>query len=184
MTAIRTPQRRLAVPVGSDDHIIGPDSAPITLVEYGDFECSYCAQAAPVVRELRRLFGDDVRFVFRNMPLTELHPHAERAAEAAEAAALQGRFWEMHDLLFEHRTDLSDPALLRYAAQAGANATAVADALRLGTARAKVERDVQGGIRSGVTGTPTFFVNGTRYESSWSLEPFAEYLRGRLRPPT
>ena len=116
------------------------------------------------------------------MPLTELHPHAERAAEAAEDAALQGRFWEMHDLLFEHRTDLSDAALLRYAAQAGANASAVADALRLGTSRPKVERDVKGGIRSGVTGTPTFFVNGTRYEGSWSLEPFAEYLRARLRP--
>jgi protein-disulfide isomerase len=95
MTAIRTPEPRLAVPVGSDDHIMGPDSAGITLVEYGDFECSYCAQAAPVVSELRRLFGDDLRFVFRNMPLTELHAHAERAAEAAEAAALQGRFWEM-----------------------------------------------------------------------------------------
>jgi len=179
MTAIRTPEPRLAVPVSSDDHIIGPDSAGITLVEYGDFECSYCARAAPVVRELRRLFGDDVRFVFRNMPLTELHPHAQRAAEAAEAAALQGRFWEMHDLLFEHRTDLSDAALLRYAAQAGANAGAVGDALRLGTARTKVERDVEGGVRSGVTGTPTFFVNGTRYDGSWSLEPFAEYLRAR-----
>jgi protein-disulfide isomerase len=182
MNAIRTPEPRLAVPVGSDDHIIGPDSAGITLVEYGDFECSYCAQAAAVVRELRRLFTDNVRFVFRNMPLTELHPHAERAAEAAEAAALQGRFWEMHDLLFEHRTDLSDAALLCYAAQAGADASAVADALTRGTARTKVERDVEGGIRSGVAGTPTFFVNGTRYDGSWSLEPFAEYLRGRSRP--
>src|SRR5579859_1471700 len=184
MTGTRTPEPRLAVPVGSDDHSIGPDNASITLVEYGDFECSYCAQAAGAVRELRRLFADNVRFVFRNMPLTELHPHAERAAEAAEAAALQGRFWEMHDLLFEHRTDLSDAALLRYAAQAGANASAVAEALRLGTARTKVERDVGGAIRSGVTGTPTFFVNGTRYDGSWSLEPFAEYFRGRLRPPT
>jgi len=184
MNAIRTPESRLAVPVGSDDHIIGPDSAGITLVEYGDFECSYCAKAVPVVHELRRLFGDNIRFAFRNMPLIELHPHAQRAAEAAEAAALQGRFWEMHDLLFEHRTDLSDAALLRYAAQAGANTDAVADALRLGTARTKVERDVQGGIRSGVTGTPTFFVNGTRYEGSWSLEPFAKSLRGRLHPPT
>ena len=184
MTASRNLEPGLAVPVGSDDHIIGPDSAGLTLVEYGDFECSYCALAAPVVSELRQLFGESLRFVFRNMPLTELHPHAERAAEAAEAAALQGRFWEMHDLLFEHRTDLSDAALLRCAAQAGANADAVADALRLGTTRAKVERDVEGGIRSGVIGTPTFFVNGTRYEGSWSLEPFAEYLRGRLRSPT
>jgi protein-disulfide isomerase len=183
MNAIRTPEPRVAVPVGSDDHIIGPDSAGITLVEYGDFECSYCAQAAPVVSELRRLFGDDLRFVFRNMPLTELHPHAEHAAEAAEAAARQGRFWAMHDLLFEHRTDLSDAALLRYAAQAGADAALVAEALRLGTTRARVERDVEGGIRSGVTGTPAFFVNRTRYEGSWSLEPFAEYLRRRLRPP-
>jgi protein-disulfide isomerase len=183
MTAIPIPGPDLAVPVGADDHIIGPDSAGITLVEYGDFECSYCAQAAAVVHELRRLFGDNLRFVFRNMPLTELHPHAERAAEAAEAAALQGRFWEMHDLLFEHRTDLTDAALLRYAAQAGANASAVADALRFGTARAKIERDVEGGIRSGVTGTPTFFVNGARYEGSWGLEPLAEYLRGQLQPP-
>jgi protein-disulfide isomerase len=183
MNAIRTPEPRLAVPVGSEDHVIGSDSAGITLVEYGDFECPYCARAAPVVSELRRVFGDDLRFVFRNMPLAEIHPHAEHAAQAAEAVALQGRFWEMHDLLFGHRADLSDVALLRYAAQAGADATLVAEALRLGTTRARVERDVDGGIRSGVTGTPTFFVNGTRYDGSSSLEPFSEYLRGLSRPP-
>jgi protein-disulfide isomerase len=174
-----TPEARLAVPVGVDDHVLGSEDARLTLVEYGDYECPYCAQALLVVRELRQTFGGDLRYVFRNMPLADLHPHAERAAEAAEAVGLQGRFWAMHDLLFENQSDLTDTALLRYAAEAGADARAVAEALTAGTAGARIEQEVEGGIRSGVNGTPTFFVNGVRYDGMWSLEPFAEYLKLR-----
>jgi protein-disulfide isomerase len=171
-----SPEPRLAVPVGPDDHTLGPDDAGITLVEYGDFECPYCAQAAPVVRHLERRFADDLRFVFRNLPLTRIHPHAQRAAEAAEAAGLQGRFWAMHDVLFEHHDDLGEESLLRYAEQVGTDATALAEAMNAGTTRAKIERDAAGAIRSGVNGTPTFFVNDARYDGSWAFEPFADHL--------
>jgi protein-disulfide isomerase len=171
-----TPEPRLAVPVGPDDHVLGAGDAAITLVEYGDYECPHCARAVPVVRELQRMFGAALRFVFRNMPLTRIHPHAERAAEAAEAVALQGRFWAMHYLLFEHHDDLGEASLLRFAAQAGADATAVANALAEGATQAKVEQDVVGGLRSGVTGTPTFFVNDVHYDMSWDLETFADYF--------
>lgn len=168
---------QLAVPVGPDDHIRGPDTAPLTVVEYADYQCSYCGQAFVAVRELEQTFGDQLRLVFRNMPLTQLHPYAEHAAEAAEAVALQGKFWEMHDLLFEHQRDLSDGALLHYAALAGADAVQVASVMKAGTARAKVEADLDGALRSGVSGTPTFFVNGVRYEGSWSPAPFGQYLQ-------
>lgn len=174
---------RLVVPVGPDDHVRGPDDASVTLVEYGDFECSYCGQAFRAVRELERTFAQQLRFVFRNLPLTQIHPHAQHAAEAAEAVALQGKFWAMHDLLFEHQRDLSDGALLHYSPLAGADAVKVAEALKAGTARAKVEADIASGTRSGVSGTPTFFVNDVRYDGSWSAPPFAEYLQGVMGEP-
>jgi protein-disulfide isomerase len=169
---VLSPDGRLAVPVGFDDHSIGRVDAEITLVEYGDFECPRCAQAAGAARELRGRFVDEVRFVFRNLPMARIHPHAERAAEAAEAAAVEDRFWEMHDLLFEHQSDLSDESLLRYAAHSGADPAAVAEALRLGTMRARVERDATGGIRSGVTCAPAFFINSVRYPESDLVESF------------
>jgi protein-disulfide isomerase len=167
----------LSVPVGPDDHAIGPEGAPITLVEYGDYQCPYCGQAHPVVQALRREFGDDLRFVFRNLPLGNVHPHAVHAAETAEAVALQGLFWPMHDTLFENQRDLSDPALLTYARQTGADTEAVAQLLsRHGTSE-RIQNDVESALRSGANGTPTFFVNGRRYDKSWDLETFTAYLR-------
>jgi protein-disulfide isomerase len=153
----------------------------MTLVEYGDYECSYCGEAFPIVKELQRRFAGALRFVFRNLPLPEVHPHAERAAEAAEAVGMQGRFWEMHDLLYQHQDDLTDQALMAYAEQAGAAVHEVASVLAQGVTRQRVQDDVSGAIRSGVNGTPTFFVNGARYGGSWALEPFSEYLQGVLR---
>lgn len=171
-----TAAARLALPVGPTDHIYGPEDATITLVEYGDYECPYCGQAFRIVKELQRFFSDSLRLVFRNMPLANVHPHAEDAAEAAEAVGLQGKFWTMHDLLFENQRALEEPALLGYAALAGADVNQVADALARRVMRPRVEQDLEGGIRSGVNGTPTFFVNGERYDGSWALEPFRDHL--------
>jgi protein-disulfide isomerase len=171
---------RLAIPVGPDDHIQGPDDAAVTLVEYGDYECPYCGQAFPIVQELQRVFTSSLRLVFRNLPLSNVHPHAEGAAEAAEAVALQGRFWPMHDLLFQHQRDLRAESLLRYAEQAGADANQVAEVLARGGTRDRVENDLEGALRSGANGTPTFFVNGYRYDESWDFDTFRQFIQAEL----
>jgi formate-nitrite transporter family protein len=166
---------RLTPPVGMDDHVAGPEDAPVTLVEYGDFECPHCGRAYPLVRSLQRQLGRRLRFVFRNFPLQEAHPHAEHAAEAAEAAAAQGKFWEMHDALFEHQQRLEDSDLLGYADELGLDVERVARELEAGTYASRVRADFRSGVRSGVNGTPTFFVNGERYDGYWADE--AEFLR-------
>jgi protein-disulfide isomerase len=158
----------LTPPVGVHDHAVGPSGAPVTLVEYGDFECPYCGQAYPIVKAIQERLGDRIRFVFRNFPLSESHPHAEHAAEAAEAAGAQGRFWEMHDVLYEHQRALADRDLIGYAAGLGLDAARVARELEQGAFAAKVRADFRGGVRSGVNGTPTFFINGVRYDGSWA----------------
>lgn len=160
----------LTPPVGPDDHVLGPDDAPITLVEYGDYECPYCARAQPIIEDIRRQLGDRLRFVFRNFPLTQAHPYAEHAAEMAEAAGAQGKFWPMHDLLYEHQDALDDADLLRYAARLGMDTDAAAEALASGEFAERVREDFMSGVRSGVNGTPTFFINGVRHEGSWDEE--------------
>ncbi|HEV3267704.1 MAG TPA: thioredoxin domain-containing protein [Acidimicrobiales bacterium] len=174
---------QLVVPVGPDDHVEGSDDAAITIVEYGDFQCPYCGQAYPIVKRLQSDFGDSLRLVFRNMPLTNVHPQAELAAETAEAVGLQGKFWPMHDVLFENQRDLSGPALLRYVEDVGADLSQVANALNDGVVQKRVKDDVESGIRSGVNGTPTFFVNGERYDGSWDYESFHAYLQDVLDQP-
>ncbi len=148
------------------DHIRGPEGAPVTLVEYGDFECPHCGRAAPVVRQLLERFDGRLRFVFRHLPLVDVHPNAALAAEAAEAAGAQGRFWEMHDLLFEHQTDLDPHDLVGFAANLGLDTHAFAEDLRLGTFSARVGQDVNSAGEAGVAGTPSFFVNGVRYRGA------------------
>jgi protein-disulfide isomerase len=161
----------LTVPVSVDrDHIQGPAEAPLTLVEYGDYECPYCGAAYPIVKEVQSRLGDRLRFVFRNFPITTSHPHAERAAEAAEAAASQGKFWEMHDLLYENQKRLEDADLHRYAAQLGLDAQAFAEDLANGAHTGRVREDFMSGVRSGVNGTPTFYINGLRYDGDYELE--------------
>ena len=172
---------QLAVPVGPDDHARGPNDAAITLVEYGDYQCPYCGEAYSIVEKLLRALGEDVRLVFRNLPLVDVHVHAEAAAELAEAAAMQDKFWEMHDTLFENQGDLSDAALSRYAKTVGLDADRVARDLASGDPRARVEADFEGAIRSGANGTPTFFVNGDRYDGSWQFEPFKKCLQSLLK---
>lgn len=160
----------LYTPVGDRDHARGPATAPVTLVEYGDFECPYWGRTYPVVKELRERMGDRLRFVFRHFPLDSVHPQAGRAAEAAEAAAAQGRFWEMHDLLFANQEDLDDESLRRYATGLGLDPARFESDLAERRHAPRVREDRLDGERSGVEGTPTFFVNGARYEGSLDLE--------------
>ena len=159
---------RLTPPVTERDHAEGPENAPVTLVEYGDYECPYCGMAYPIVKAAQQALGSQLRFVFRNFPLAKAHPHALHAAEAAEAAAVQGKFWEMHDTIFEHQNALQDTYLVRYAETLGLDAARVARELEAGTYAGRVRDDFRSGVRSGVNGTPTFFVNGQRYEGTWA----------------
>lgn len=175
----------LTPPVGAQDHVQGPADAPVTLVEYGDFECPHCGRAHAVVQELRRQLGNELRFVFRSFPLKEAHPHAEHAAEAAESVATHGgdgAFWEMHDLLYENQESLDDEALRAYAASIGVDEGVVASDLASGAMATRVHQDFRSGIRSGVNGTPTFFVNGQRYDGDWNdVQTFAAHLHARAR---
>jgi protein-disulfide isomerase len=157
------------MPVGDDDHIRGPASAPVTLVEYGDFECPYCAAAHPVVGEVLRQRPDSVRFVYRHFPVTNVHPHAEPAAEAAEVAGAYDRFWPMHDWLFTHH-DLVVAGQIEDGVQAvGLPVAAVARDLQTHRFLDRISHDFVSGIRSGVNGTPTFFVNGVRHDGGLSV---------------
>jgi len=160
----------LTLPVGERDHAQGPAGAPVTLVEYGDFECPYCGRAYPIVKQLQQRLGSRLRFIFRNFPLKEIHPHAEHAAEAAEAAGAQGKFWEMHDRLFERQFALEDSSMLEYAADLGLDVGQVAGELAQGTYESRVREDFRSGVSSGVNGTPTFFINGARHDGSYDAE--------------
>jgi diadenylate cyclase len=150
-------------PVGARDHARGPKDAPVTLVQYGDYECPYCGEAYPVLKELQERVGEQVRFVFRHFPLDSVHPRARRAAQAAEAAASQGHFWEMHDLLYESQDQLGEEDLMRYAAELGLDLRRFEVDLANDHHAWRIEEDRLGGNRAGVEGTPTFFVNGVRY---------------------
>ncbi|HWC73775.1 MAG TPA: thioredoxin domain-containing protein [Gemmatimonadales bacterium] len=158
---------QLTVLVGPRDHVQGPSAAPVTLLEYGDFECPHCGRAYPIVKEIQRRLGADLRFAFRHFPLTQIHPHAEHAAESAEATAEHDKFWPMHDLLFEHQDSLEDPQLIEYATELGIDPEWFASALEDGRFEHRVREQFLSGVRSGVNGTPTFFVNGVRYDGSW-----------------
>jgi protein-disulfide isomerase len=169
----------LTTPVNEDrDHIQGPADAPVTLVEYGDYQCPYCGAAHPIVKEVQARIGDRLRFVFRNFPISTSHPHAEQAAEAAEAAAAQDRFWPMHDLIFENQKRLRDRDLRGYAAQVGLDLDRFDRELAEHTHAARVHEDFMSGVRSGVNGTPTFFINGARHDDSYDVETLRAALEG------
>ena len=153
----------LGSPVDERDHFLGSPSAPVTLVEYGDFECLHCGHAYPMVREIRESLGDRLRLVFRNFPLATFHPHAQNAAEASEAAGSQRLFWQMHDALFEHQTQLTDRHLRLYASQSGLDMDRFNREMAAHAWAPAVREHFLGGVRSGVSGTPTFFINGTRH---------------------
>jgi protein-disulfide isomerase len=158
---------KLTIPVGPHDHVQGPANAPVTLVEYGDYECPHCGRAYPIIKSMQKRLGNRLRFVFRNLPLAELHPNATAAAELAEAAGMQGKFWEMHDVLFENQRALEPDDLRGYVKKLGLNVGKLEEALAGGAPSDRVRKDFMSAIRSGANGTPTFFINGERYDGSW-----------------
>ena len=160
----------LALPTPERDHIQGPADAPRMLLEYGDYECSYCGEAHPVVKAIQKRLGARLCFAFRNFPLVNSHPHAQHAAEAAEAAGAQGRFWEMHDLLYENQAALEDEDLAGYASMLGLDTERLMKDVLDGTYTAKIRQELRGGARLGVNGTPCFFVNGVRYDGAPGVE--------------
>ena len=172
----------LAVPVDPErDHIRGPQDAPLTLLEYGDYECPYCGQAESVVRELLADFGD-LRYVWRHLPLNDVHPRAQLAAEAAEAAGAQGRFWEMHDLLLDHQDELTLRDLLRHAETLGLDPDRFREYLRKRKGASRIAEDVESADLSGVSGTPTFFINGRRHYGAYDIATLsAEFRAARAR---
>lgn len=159
---------RLAIPVSKADHIQGLENAPVTLVEYGDYQCPYCGLAYPIVKAVQERMGNRMRFVFRNFPLTEMHAHAFAAAQLAEAAGAAGKFWDMHDMLYEHQQALEAVNLRLYAQKLGLDP----DGITAMAARAdeKIRADFMGGVRSGVNGTPGFFINGQRHDGPWDFD--------------
>jgi len=180
MTAIDS-TGTLTPPVSDRDHAQGPSNAKVTLVEYGDYECPYCGSADPIVKKLQHQLGPQMRFVFRNFPLREAHPHALHAAIAAEAVGVHGedQFWQMHDLLYRNHDALEDEDLVGYAESIGVPGAEVVDAFAGGKLAERVRADFRSGIRSGVNGTPTFFVNGERYDGNWTdVRSFLSALRG------
>ena len=177
MNTIR-PEAQMTLPVSADrDHIQGPDGAPVTLVEYGDYECPFCGAAYPVIKDIQAQMGDGLRFVFRNFPITSSHPHAEKAAEAAEAASAQGRFWEMHDHLYEHQQQLRGEHLHAHAQALGLDLKRFDQELADNVYAPRVREDFMSGVRSGVNGTPTFFINGLRYDGSHDLDSLLAAVR-------
>ena len=172
---------QLRVPVGSADHVQGSPRAPVTLVEYGDYECPYCGAAYSVLKEVQRRMGDDLRFAFRNFPLAQVHPHAQTAAEAAEAAGAQGQFWQMHDVLFEHQSALGLVHLKAYAKDLKLDEARFAQELAAHTFLPRIEADFREGVRSGVNGTPTLFINGARYDGPVEAEALLVALRAVAR---
>jgi len=173
---------RLKTRADTQDWVRGPENAAATLLEYGDFECPYCGQAYRELKRLDELAGDRLRFAFRHFPMSQVHPHAEIAAEAAEAAGAQGRFWEMHALLFENQDDLEPQSLVGYAAELELDLPRFVDELRGHRYATKVRRQFLDGVRSGVNGTPTFFVNGQRHQGPNTAEALLAAIEGREVP--
>ena len=170
----------LRVPVDSSDHRLGPDDAPVTLLEYGDFQCPQCARAHPVLRRVQGHFGANLRFFYRHFPLTEIHEYAEAAAESAEYAGAQGRFWEMHDLLYANQDQLDESLLFALVQSLGLSEQGLREALTDHTFIGKVRRDFLGGVRSGVNGTPTLFINNERYDGLVDYVPLVATIAALL----
>jgi protein-disulfide isomerase len=184
-----SPYTELALPVSSKrDHCLGPNDAPATLLEYGDYECPYCGRAYVMIKRIQDHFGNQLRFAYRNFPLTQIHPHAQNAAEAAEAAGVQGKYWEMHDMLYENQTALDDPSLREYALALELDMERFDDEMMMHVHAPRVREDFMSGVRSGVNGTPTFYVNGIRYDGSWDgdrlMIAIEELIEGNARRST
>jgi protein-disulfide isomerase len=174
----------LSLPIGPEDHVVGDPRAPVTLLEYGDYECAFCGRAHPIVQRALQLMREQTRFCFRHFPLAQAHPHAQLAAEAAEAAGAQGRFWDMHDMLFGNQDALDEPDLLAYADALGLDVDRFSEELATGVHRQRVRRDFRSGVRSGVNGTPSFFINGVRHDGSWDLPSLVQAMQAAVTERT
>jgi len=171
---------KLKVPVTQRDHSLGPANAPITLVEYGDYECPHCARAHSIVGALRDHFAGELRFVFRHFPLAQIHPNAQVAAQSAEFAGAHGKFWEMHDGIYENQEQLGFPLLFALAAALGLAEAELREALETSEYEPKVRADFLGGLHSGVNGTPTFFINGERHDGSYEFVSLLAAIEAQL----
>jgi protein-disulfide isomerase len=167
---------KLTLPVNDRDHARGNKNAPVTLLEYGDFQCPYCGEAYPIVEEIQRIKGNGIRIVFRNFPLSGVHPNARNAAYAAEAAAKQGKFWEMYNVLFENQDKLKKNELIDYAKELSLDIKQFEKDIKSEAVVSKVEDDFMSGVKSGVNGTPTFFINGARFDKPYELDLLLEAI--------
>ena len=172
--------KSLTLPDAERDHVSGSANGSIKLLEYGDYECPFCADAQPTVKEIQRRLGDDLLFAFRHFPLANIHPHSEHAAEAAEAAGAQENFWGMHDLLFENQSALEDEDLAAYAGELGLDETRLIREVTSTAYARRIRGDFRDGVRAGVNGTPTFYINGTRYDDSPDYESLLAALESQL----
>jgi len=177
-SALDRPQ--LTLPIGERDHVLGSPHARVALLEYGDYECPYCGAAHAVLKQVLQIMGDELRFAFRHFPLTQIHLHAQMAAEAAEAAGAQGHFWELHDLLYEHQSRLGIRDLLGHAAALSLDVRRFAVDLETHRYAPRVREDFLSGVRSGVNGTPTFFINGVRHNGGFDLGSMLSALGSAL----
>lgn len=171
----------LTPPVSAEDHILGNPSSSLELVEYGDFQCPHCGRAFPIVRGIHEKLGDRLKFVFRNFPLNKIHPQAKMAAVAAEAADLQGKFWEMHSILFENQRSLTQRSISEHAKSLGLDMDKFEADIQDAELGKKVDKSFMSGLRSGVNQTPSFFINGERYTGSWEEEDLLNYLEGLMK---
>ncbi|MCD8264728.1 MAG: DsbA family protein [Tannerellaceae bacterium] len=170
----------MEIKIKADDHLQGAKNAAIQLIEYGDYECPYCKKASYIIKEAQEELGDNLMFVFRNFPLTDIHPYALKAAAIAETAALQDKFGEMHDILFENQEELADPYLLNYARQIGLNMDQLEKDFTDQKYAAKIREDYESGTRYAVDGTPALFINGNKFDGNWMGEEFIEYMRSLI----
>ena len=171
---------KLSIPVSADDHVQGDPAAACVLVEYGDYQCPSCGQAYPIVKRLQKHFGKRLAFVFRNFPLSQIHPWAEPAAEAAEFASAHKKFWEMHDLLYENQQQLGESLLLELSDTLGLSSSQLLTAVAEHTYQERIKTEFRGGVRSGVNGTPTFFINGVRHDASYDFATMSAAIESIL----
>jgi len=171
---------QLILAVNSNDHVYGNSSATLELVEYGDYECPYCGRAYPIIKSIQQELGPDLRFVFRNFPLSKVHQHAFSAAVATEAASRQDKFWEMHDIIFENQETLDAQSIFMFAMTIGLDPERFKNDMQEKVLIDKVEKDFESGMRSGVNKTPTFFVNGKKYDGMYSGDQLLHFLQNQL----
>lgn len=181
MTTRQTRHNVRGLDIEPRDHVQGSPDAPVTLLEYGDYQCPHCGAAHPIVKLIQQEFGERLRFAFRNFPLTNIHPYAEIAAEAAEAAGAQDKFWEMHDYIFENQDALAPQFLVAAAEQLNLDVARFSDEVNRHAHAERVREDFLSGVRAGVNGTPTFFINGVRHDGSYDFETLRDAIGARLR---